>query len=139
MNLTRNLEKLNAMSVNTLVEHIGIEFIDSGEDYLVAKMPVDNRTRQPYGILHGGASVVLGETLGSIASALVIEGTVLQVVGLEINANHVRAVREGFVYGKVTPIHTGRKTHIWEIKIKNEEDKLVSVIRFTSMIIEPLA
>jgi 1,4-dihydroxy-2-naphthoyl-CoA hydrolase len=127
------------MSVNTLVEHLGIEFIDSGEDYLVAKMPVDNRTRQPYGILHGGASVVLGETLGSIASALVIEGTGLQVVGLEINANHVRAVRAGFVYGKVTPIHTGRKTHIWEIKIKNEEDKLVSVIRFTSMINEPLA
>ena len=139
MNLTRNLEKLNDLSANTLTEHLGIEFIDSGEDYLLAKMPVDKRTRQPYGILHGGASVVLGETLGSIASALVIENTGQQVVGLEINANHVKAVREGFVYGKVTPIHTGRKTHIWEIKIKNEEEKLVCVIRFTTMIIDPLA
>ncbi|MFT4735131.1 MAG: 1,4-dihydroxy-2-naphthoyl-CoA hydrolase [Algoriphagus sp.] len=139
MNLTRNLEMLNAFSENTLVEHIGIEFIDSGKEYLLAKMPVDNRTKQPYGILHGGASVVLGETLGSVASTLVIEGTGLQVVGLEINANYVRAVSEGFVYGKVTPIHTGRKTHIWEIKIKNEDDKLVSIIRFTCMIIEPLA
>ena len=100
-------------------------------------MPVDHRTHQPFGILHGGASVVLAETLGSIASYLCLKDpTKEQAVGLEINANHIRSVKEGFVYGKVTPIHIGRSTHIWEIRITNQENKLVCVSRLTVAIVD---
>jgi len=100
-------------------------------------MPVDHRTRQPFGILHGGASVVLAETLGSVASYLCLTDPVKQrAVGLEINANHLRPVSEGWVYGKVTAVHLGRKTHLWDIKITNEGGKLVCVSRITVMIVE---
>jgi 1,4-dihydroxy-2-naphthoyl-CoA hydrolase len=104
---------------------------------MVAKMPVDHRTVQPFGILHGGASVVLAETLGSMASFLCIKEAGKQhAVGLEINANHIRSVKEGFVYGRVTPIHIGRSTHIWDIKITNEENKLVCISRLTVAIVD---
>ncbi|REA62695.1 thioesterase [Dyadobacter luteus] len=131
------LDDLHAMSVPTLANHLGIEFTEIGTDYIVARMPVDQRTHQPFGILHGGASVVLAETLGSIASYLCLKDPAKQhAVGLEINANHVRSVKSGFVYGKVTPIHVGRSTQVWEIKIANEENKLVCISRLTVAIVD---
>lgn len=131
-----DLESLNAFGKNTLPGNIGIEFTELGDDFIIARMPVDSRTHQPFGILHGGASVVLAETIGSVASMLCLENPEQQkAVGLEINANHLRAVKTGWVYGKVTPIHVGTKTHVWDIKITNEENKLVCVCRLTTMII----
>jgi 1,4-dihydroxy-2-naphthoyl-CoA hydrolase len=131
-----DLESLNAFGKNTLPGHIGIEFTELGNDFLFARMPVDSRTYQPFGILHGGASVVLAETLGSVASMLCLENPEKQkAVGLEINANHLRGVKSGWVYGKVTAIHLGSKTHVWDIKITNEEQKMVCICRLTTMII----
>jgi 1,4-dihydroxy-2-naphthoyl-CoA hydrolase len=127
------LEGLQNMSMNTMVSHLDIEFVEIGSDYITAKMPVTEKTVQPMRILHGGASVVLAETLGSVASTLLIEDlTVQQPVGLEINANHIRSVSEGlYVIGKVNPIHIGRTTHVWNIEIRNAEDKIVCISRLT--------
>ncbi len=130
------VEQLNAVGEGCMIGHLGIEITDIGGDFLIAKMPVDHRTKQPMGLLHGGANVALAESLGSYASTLLIDLTKQGVVGLEINANHIRSAREGFVYGKVTPIHVGRKTHVWSIEITNEENKLVSISRLTVAIIE---
>lgn len=113
---------------------IGIEFTEVGADYLVATMPVDERTHQPYGILHGGASVVLAETLGSVASDFCIDEQRM-AVGLEINANHLRPVKSGTVKGICRPIHIGGKTHVWDIKIYSEQEKLVCISRLTTAII----
>lgn len=130
------LEILNSINKNTLGETLGIEFIEAGEDFIVARMPVDKRTHQPAGLLHGGASVALAETLGSVAGFLCLDDIkTQQIVGLEINANHVRGVREGFVYGRVSPIHIGRTTQVWDIKITNEEGKLVCTSRLTIAVI----
>jgi 1,4-dihydroxy-2-naphthoyl-CoA hydrolase len=130
------LEYLNQFNTNTLVAHLGIEFTEVGSDYLVAKMPVDSRTVQPMGILHGGASVVLAETLGSVAGTFCLEDLSKEhIVGLEINANHIRGVRSGWVYGRVSPVHIGRSTQIWEIKISNEEGKLTCISRITLAVI----
>ena len=112
-------------------EYIGIEFTEIGDDYLTGKMPVDHRTRQPLGLLHGGASCVLAETLGSVGASLCIDQTKQVAVGLDINANHLRAVREGYVYGTAKPIHIGRSTQVWEIKIVNESKQLVCISRLT--------
>lgn len=132
-----SLEVFNEMGENSIGGHIGIEFVEMGDDFLVAKMPVDMRTKQPFGLLHGGASVVLAETLGSLASFLCLEDpTKDKAVGLEVNANHLRSVTEGWVYGKVTPIHVGRRTHIWDIKITDENGKLVCVSRLTVAIVQ---
>ena len=132
-----DLSSINKFSKNTIAEQIGIEFTEIGNDYLIARMPVDHRTHQPFGILHGGASVVLAETLGSIASYLCLTNQQTQAaVGLEINANHIRAVKNGFVYGKVSPIHVGKTTHIWNIDITNEAGKLVCKSRLTVMILD---
>lgn len=136
MNKESLLQSVNKLSRNTMLEHLGIEFTDIGDDFLVANMPVDNRTHQPYGILHGGASVVLAESLGSMAASLKIDRNKQICVGLEINANHIRSVREGFVTGKATPIHIGKSTQVWEIRIKNEEGKLVSISRITMAILD---
>lgn len=131
------LDELNSMSSGTIAEHIGIIFTEIGDDFLVAKMPVDHRTHQPMKLLHGGASVVLAETLGSVASYLSIENPLQKkVVGLEINANHVRAVHSGEVVGKVTPIHIGRSTHIWDIRITTAEGKLVCISRLTVAVLD---
>lgn len=131
------LNNIQELGNGTMTEHLGIEYLELGEDYLTARMPVDHRTRQPYGILHGGASVVLAESLGSIASALCVDNPAVQrPVGLEINANHIRPVSEGWVYGKVQAIHVGRRTHIWQIEITNEAGKMVCVSRITVAIIE---
>jgi 1,4-dihydroxy-2-naphthoyl-CoA hydrolase len=116
---------------NTMSEHLGMEFLELGDNYLKISMPVDHRTKQPYGLLHGGASVALAETVGSVASALVIDHTKFLCVGIEINANHVRSAREGLVLGTCTPIHIGSSTHVWDIKIHDEKEKLVCVSRLT--------
>ena len=116
-------------------EYIGIELTGIGDNYLKARMPVDNRTRQPYGLLHGGASAALAETLGSVASALVIDQSQYDCVGLEINANHIRGVRQGYVFGTAIPLHIGRSTHVWDIKIYDDGEKLVCVSRLTVAII----
>jgi len=132
---TVSLDELQTFSQNTLANHLGIEFTEIGNDFISAKMPVDSRTHQPFGILHGGASVVLAETLGSIASFLCIAEPDQHAVGLEINANHIRPVKEGFVYGTVKPIHVGRTTHIWDIRINNEQNKPVCISRLTVAIV----
>src|SRR5512147_2311174 len=113
------LEQLKERAKGTMIEHLGIEYLEIGENYLKARMPVDWRTRQPAGILHGGASATLAETLGSTAASMCLGQELKRVVGLEINANHIRTVTEGWVVGVTTPIHMGTKTQIWEIKIYN--------------------
>jgi 1,4-dihydroxy-2-naphthoyl-CoA hydrolase len=128
-------ETLNSGSQNTLVSHLGIEFTDVGPDFVSGKMPVDERTRQPYGLLHGGASAALAETLGSVAASLQINLETHTCVGLEININHLRAIRQGYVYGTAKPLHLGRKTQVWEIKITDEAGKSVSVSRLTMMVL----
>ena len=127
--------EIQPLSKDTIAEQIGIEFTEIGPDYLKGRMPVDHRTHQPYGLLHGGASCVLAETLGSVASALVIDQAKYICVGLEINANHVRGVREGYVTGTATPIHLGATTHVWDIKIQDEREKLVCISRLTVVIL----
>lgn len=129
-------ETLNRMSVNTMVTHLGIEFTRIGEDFIEARMPVDHRTHQPLGLLHGGASVVLAETLGSVAATCCVDMSKQYCVGLEINANHIKSVREGFVTGITRPIHVGKKTQVWEIKISNEQNELVCVSRITMAVID---
>lgn len=125
------LAQLKERSKDTLIEHLGIEFMEIGDDYLKAKMPVDYRTKQPAGLLHGGASVVLAETLGSVAAGLCINGEKKRVVGLDVNANHIRAVTDGWVIGIAKPIHIGNTTQIWEIKIYDEQDNLICISRLT--------
>lgn len=129
-------ESLNEWSKNTLAEQLGIEFVTIGDDYLIAKMPVDKRTHQPLGMLHGGASVSLAETMGSVAATLCIDQTKSFCVGLEINANHLKSVREGFVKGITKPIHIGKKTQVWEIRITNDQNELVCISRITMAVLE---
>jgi len=135
INIPVSLESLDAVAQNTMSAHLGIEFTSVGPDFVSAKMPVDHRTKQPFGILHGGASVALAETLGSVASSLCIDLNEAYPVGLEINANHIRSVKGGYVYGTARPLHLGRRTHVWDIQIVNEEEKLICVSRLTVMIV----
>lgn len=114
---------------------LGIEFTELGEDFIVARMPVDERTRQPLGLLHGGASVALAETLGSVAATLCLDDSRF-CVGLEINANHIRSIRNGFVTGRTQPVHIGKQTHVWEIRITNESNELICISRITMAILE---
>ena len=130
------INMLNTSVKDTLVAHLGIEIIEIGIDFLLAKMPVDHRTKQPMGLLHGGASVALSETLGSLAASLLVDKSVEFPVGLEINANHIKSVKSGYVFGKVSPIHVGRRTHIWRTDIRNEAGKLVCTSKLTVAIIE---
>ncbi|MGS1077425.1 hotdog fold thioesterase [Pseudoxanthomonas beigongshangi] len=130
-----DLDAINAHARNSLVGHLGIVLTEAGEDWLRGTMPVDARTHQPFGILHGGASVALAETLGSMAGNLTVDTTREMVVGLEINANHVRAVREGTVTGTARALHVGRSTQVWEIRIENEAGKLVCVSRITLAVV----
>lgn len=131
-----SLADIANLGKGTMGEHIGIEWAQLGEDFLSARMPVDHRTRQPYGLLHGGASVALAETLGSVAAALVVDNTKFYCVGLDINANHVRSAREGFVTGMAKPLHIGASTQVWEIKIHDEREKLVCVSRLTVAVLK---
>ena len=133
---TASVETLNSHMPGTLGEALGIEVTDIGDDYLSARMPVDQRTHQPYGILHGGASVALAETLGSIGSGLCINIDKNICVGMEINANHVRPVKSGYVTATARPLHLGASTHIWDIRIVDEKNKLVCVSRLTVAVLE---
>ena len=128
------LAALNAMSPNTAMEPLGIVFTEVGHDFLRATMPVDRRTHQPYGLLHGGASVLLAETLGSSA-AMQCVGDDEACVGIEINANHLRGVREGLVTGTARPLHVGGRTQVWEIRIEDERQRLVCISRLTVAVI----
>ena len=130
-----SLSEINVLNSNTLGQNLGIEFIEVGANFLVATMPVDNRTKQPFGLLHGGANVALAETLGSVASLLVVNSDVFIGVGVEINANHIKAVLSGNVKGICTPLNISGKNHVWDIKIYNEADELTCVSRFTCTII----
>jgi len=130
------VEVLNRMSANTMMEHIDIVYTRVGDDFIEATMPVDNRTHQPLGLLHGGASVTLAETLGSVAANSCIDTTKQFCVGLEINANHVKSVRSGMVTGITRPIHIGGKTQLWEIRITNETNELVCISRITMAVLD---
>src|ERR1700724_1425115 len=132
----RSVEELNSGSVGTLVEHLGIRFNEIGDDFVRGTMPVDARTRQPYGLLHGGASVALAETLGSTGAAMCVDAAEYQVVGQEINANHVRAARSGLVTGTARAVHLGGRTHVWSIDILNDAQKLVCISRITMAVIK---
>lgn len=131
-----DLEKLNSFEQKAMPGHLGIEFIEIGPDYLKATMPVDHRTKQPFGVLHGGASVVLAETLGSVAGYFCLEKGGGHCVGLDINSNHLRPVSEGVVTGITRPYHLGRTTQVWHIEIHNEAGKLVNVSRLTLAIVK---
>lgn len=125
-----------AHSAGTMVEHLGIRVTEVGSDYLRATMPVDERTVQPMGLLHGGASVALAETLGSVAANLAVDSSRFACVGIEINANHVRAVRHGQVTGTARPVHIGRTTQVWQIEIHDEQDRLACVSRITLSVLD---
>ncbi|MEY4609765.1 MAG: 1,4-dihydroxy-2-naphthoyl-CoA hydrolase [Bacteroidota bacterium] len=136
-NTSISLETLNSWGKGNMLEHVGIEFIELTPEYIKAKMPVDHRTKQPFGLLHGGASVVLAETMGSIASALSIENPANQTgVGVEINANHLKSARGGFVIGTCTALRIGRTMHVYDIKIHDEEENLICASRLTVAILQ---
>jgi 1,4-dihydroxy-2-naphthoyl-CoA hydrolase len=130
------LADFNNMGKNTMGDFLGIQFTEIGSDYLKATMPVDHRTKQPFGLLHGGASVVLAETLGSVGAALVVDLNEYVCVGQEINANHLRSVREGLVTGITKPIHLGSNSHVWEIKIYDQSEKLICISRITVAVLK---
>ena len=129
------LDELNATSQNTMVAHLGMVYTRLGDDVLEAEMPVDSRTHQPFGLLHGGASVVLAETVGSMASYLCIDASKFYCVGLEINANHLRGLRSGRVTAVAKPIHIGRTTHVWDIRLTSDEGKASCVSRLTMAVV----
>ncbi len=129
------LEKANAVSPNTLMETLEIEYVDVGDDFLTAKMPVNSKVHQPDGVLHGGATVALAESVGSTASHIFIDTSKYFVRGIEIAANHVKSVREGYVYAKASVVHKGRTTQLWDIRVTNEEEQLVSVIKLTNIVL----
>lgn len=130
-----SLEDFRQLGKGFMGDFLGIEWTELGDNFLKAKMPVDHRTKQPYGLLHGGASCVLAETVGSMASAMVIDHSKFYCVGLEINANHVRSAKEGFVTAIASPLHLGGTTHVWDIKIYDEKEKLICVSRLTVVVI----
>ncbi len=129
------LDEINRLSKNTMLEHLDIEFTEIGPDYLTARMPVDRRTLQPAGVLHGGASAALAESLGSVAANLCVDPAQKYCVGMELNINHLRPVKAGFVTGTTSPFHLGKMTQVWEIKIHTEEGKLVAVSRITMAVL----
>ena len=134
MSIWKRESPLNALTAecrNTLVSHVGIEFTELGEDCRRGRMPVDDRTRQPYGLLHGGGSVVLAETLGSMAANCCLKDKNTVAVGLDINANHIRPVTGGWVYGTARALHIGSATQVWEIRLENEQGKVTCISRLT--------
>ena len=136
MDKQEKLQRLNDGIQNTMTSNIGIEITDFGEDFICGKMPVDERTIQPYGLLHGGASAALAETLGSIGGGMKVYSNNETVVGIEINANHLKSARNGWVYGKASPIRVGKKIQVWNIKISNEKDELICVSRLTLAVLK---
>ena len=135
MEKREKLKRINENIQNTMTSTIGIEITDIGDDFICGKMPVDERTTQPFGLLHGGASAALAETLGSIGGGIKVYSNNETVVGIEINANHLKSARDGWVYGKATPIRIGKKIQVWNIEITNEDDDLICVSRLTLAVI----
>ncbi|WP_128757190.1 PaaI family thioesterase [Leeuwenhoekiella aequorea] len=132
-NKAQALAKCNAICRNTLMETLDIKFIDIGDDFLTASMPVTSKVHQPDGVLHGGASVALAESVGSAASMFFLDESNFFIRGIEISANHVKSISEGMVYARATFLHKGRTTQLWEIRITNEEDKLISIVKLTTI------
>jgi 1,4-dihydroxy-2-naphthoyl-CoA hydrolase len=130
------LNRFNKMCKNTLMETLAIRFTDIGDDFVVAKMPVNSKVHQPYGLLHGGATVALAESVGSAASAYFVDSQKFIVKGIEISANHLKSVKDGVVTATAKMIHKGRTTHLWEIRIVNEKNELVSLCKLTNIILE---
>jgi 1,4-dihydroxy-2-naphthoyl-CoA hydrolase len=131
-----DLSTINEYSKNTLMQTLEIEYLEVGSDYLIAKMPVTPRVHQPMGLLHGGATVALAESVGSAASMIFVDIKKYEVRGIEISANHLKSIKEGNVYAKATIIHKGRSIHLWEIKVTNENGDLISLCKLTNMILE---
>ena len=136
MNKKEIIDKIHDRSSSTMVENLGIKIIDIGKNFISGKMPVDERTKQPFGLLHGGASVALAETLGSIGAGMNVDQSSQSVVGIEINANHLKSVKSGWVFGTATAIRIGRKIQVWEIDIKDKNDNYVCKSRLTLAVIE---
>ena len=136
MDKIKTLETLNNLNKNTLMQTLEIEFVDVGNDYVTAKMPVNFKVHQPYGQLHGGATAALAESVGSAASNFFIDGEKQIVNGIELTINHLKSKREGIVYATATNIHKGRSTHLWEVKIVDEQDQLISVCKMTNIILD---
>ncbi|MCG8477448.1 MAG: hotdog fold thioesterase [Cytophagales bacterium] len=136
INTQVSLEELNKMNSRTMMEHLKIEYTEIRSDCLAGKMPVNHTTHQPLGLLHGGASVVLAETLGSVAANLCVKPSEAYCVGMEINANHLKSVKKGWVFGKATPVHLGKKTQIWDIRISSDTGELVCISRLTMAVIK---
>ena len=129
------VELINQFAGNTLVSSLGIQFIEVGEGWVKAKMPVDNRTLRPGGLLHGGANLALAETVAGLGSMLLVDIQIYDVRGIQVSANHTGSLKEGFVYAHAKVVHLGNQTHVWDVEIKNEEDKLISISRVTNMIV----
>ena len=136
MDKEKKIQKIQESIKDTMISAIGIEITDVGDNFICGKMPVDKRTVQNFGMLHGGASVTLAESLGSIIGSMQIDVNTEMVVGIEINANHLKSVRSGWVYGKASPIRIGKKIQVWEIKITNENSSLVCISRLTLSVVE---
>ncbi len=136
MSKQEKLKALNAISKNTLMETLDIEYVDFGADFLIAKMPVTPKVHQPNGILHGGATVALAESVGSAASHIFTDVDNFEIRGIEIAANHVRAIKDGFVFAKATILHKGRTTQLWQIKITDEQDRLISLCKLTTIALQ---
>ena len=136
MDTQKVLDHMNKNVVkNTLMETLGIVYTEVGEDFLVAQMPVNSKVHQPAGLLHGGASVALAESVGSFASHLFIDNDKFEIRGIEISANHLKSIKEGMVTATARPIHKGRTTHLWEIKITDKDDNLISLCKLTNIIL----
>ena len=136
MDKEETITKLNSYNKNTLMETLGIEFVDFGTDFLVAKMPVSETVYQPMGILHGGATAALVETVGSCASAFFLRDENKVIKGLELSIHHLKSKKEGFVYATARQIHKGRTTHLWEVKVTDEEDDLISICKITNIVLD---
>ena len=130
------LEKIEAIQKNTMTDHLGIKITDYGNNYICGKMPVDHRTKQPYGLLHGGASVAFAETLGSIGAGMQIDYNNQSVVGIEINASHLKSIKKGWVYGRAQPLRVGKTIQVWDINITDKDDNLICASRLTLAVIK---
>ena len=136
MDKEKTLLTLNSFNKNTLMETLKIEFVDVGVDFVTAKMPVNSTVHQPYGILHGGATAALAETVGSCASALFVDTKTKIIKGIELSVNHLKSKKEGTVFGIAKPIHKGRTTHLWEIKVVDENEQLISICKITNIVLD---
>jgi len=138
MSKKNTLEQIEAFQKNTMTDQLGIKITDYGNNYICGKMPVDHRTKQPYGLLHGGASVAFAETLGSIGAGMQIDYNNQSVVGIEINASHLKSIKKGWVYGRAQPLRVGKTIQVWDINITDKDDNLICVSRLTLAVIKKI-